>query len=813
MKLCFRNVVLIMLTLVTLLALPAHAARGKKDVPNPDFTAGDAIPSEAKQDWNLGPTGLRGWMFRRGLTTTDARQIRITEVAKGSPADGVLAVGDVILGVGPGARFESDVRKALAAAITEAEKPDNGGKLVLNVWRGGTTREAVLHLRTMGTFSATSPVRCQKTEQIIQQACEYLQANGLGRGISGQLDALGLLATGDKKYLPLVRDYVRQFAKPGLSLDFSDGMKAWHWGYTNLLLTEYYLATGDESVLPTIREYTTKIAMGQSLAGTWGHGMAPPIQDGDGFRHGILGGYGALNSAGLVCAISLVLGRECGVKSPVVDGAIDKSAAFFRFYVDKGSVPYGDHAPWMRHASNGKTAAAAVLMDLLGDAEAASFFTRMAVASYDDLESGHTGHFFSFLWSGLAATAAGDEASAALMKEIRWFYELERRWTGQSVYQPQLMGDNLKYGNWSSTGARLLHHCGPRQQLHITGKKGRAAKPLAGDALRETIAAGRDGLTKDKSAGELLAMLRSWSPIVRMEAAEALGKTDDNVVGDLIAMLQGGDRYARYGACEGLRCAGRKSAEAAQVLIDKGLNSDDPTLRYHAVYAFSSKGMNSVGHLALPTMLKLAVKLDPADPLQLHLATVLFYSGSVQPIQSICSSKQQLDQVDRKLLIEAVRAMLRTNNGRGRTLTAQAVYPHLTTAELNELWGDIYIAAAERAPSGVMFADGVRVDSVELMAKHRIKEGVDAGARLVAEDRWGSYNRITRGVPVVAGYGGAVRDVLPMMKQMIEKRYAKDPTSREKYLAILEKAASEEKPPLTSIAPQIEKARQSNRSR
>ena len=34
------------------------------------------------------------------MATTDARQIAITEVAKGSPADGVLAVGDVILGVG-----------------------------------------------------------------------------------------------------------------------------------------------------------------------------------------------------------------------------------------------------------------------------------------------------------------------------------------------------------------------------------------------------------------------------------------------------------------------------------------------------------------------------------------------------------------------------------------------------------------------------------------------------------------------------------------------------------------------------------------
>ena len=34
------------------------------------------------------------------LVTTDARQIAITQVEKDSPADGILVVGDVILGVG-----------------------------------------------------------------------------------------------------------------------------------------------------------------------------------------------------------------------------------------------------------------------------------------------------------------------------------------------------------------------------------------------------------------------------------------------------------------------------------------------------------------------------------------------------------------------------------------------------------------------------------------------------------------------------------------------------------------------------------------
>ena len=69
----------IILTCTALLALASSslAASGEKFT-NPDFTKGDAIPAKAKNDWNLGPTGLRGWMFFDKLVTTDARQIAIT---------------------------------------------------------------------------------------------------------------------------------------------------------------------------------------------------------------------------------------------------------------------------------------------------------------------------------------------------------------------------------------------------------------------------------------------------------------------------------------------------------------------------------------------------------------------------------------------------------------------------------------------------------------------------------------------------------------------------------------------------------------
>ena len=106
----------------------------------PDLTRStDAEGVERNQTYNLGATGLRGWIFLRpathfdglqGRTTAPSRQILVTHVGAKSPADGVMQVDDVILGVG-GKPFTDDARKSFAVAIQEAEKDANKGVLKL----------------------------------------------------------------------------------------------------------------------------------------------------------------------------------------------------------------------------------------------------------------------------------------------------------------------------------------------------------------------------------------------------------------------------------------------------------------------------------------------------------------------------------------------------------------------------------------------------------------------------------------------------------------------------------------------------------
>src|SRR5208282_5347239 len=74
--------------------LTAGPTAAEEKMANPDFTRGDKIPDGAEHDWNLGATGARGWMYCDKMVTIDARQIAVTKVDKGAPADGLLAVGD-----------------------------------------------------------------------------------------------------------------------------------------------------------------------------------------------------------------------------------------------------------------------------------------------------------------------------------------------------------------------------------------------------------------------------------------------------------------------------------------------------------------------------------------------------------------------------------------------------------------------------------------------------------------------------------------------------------------------------------------------
>lgn len=432
--------------IVAILALATWQPATGQDVP--DFTRGDKIPQGHNHDWNLGPTGARGWIFSNKLETTQARQILITQVDPDSPADGVLEKGDVILGC-HSAPFEFDPRKELGLAITLAESRD--GSLLLSRWRKGKTENVSLKLTALGKYSDTAPFDCPKSKLIFEQGCQALAkrmqtAAGKGDKIVRVLNTLALLASGDDQYMPLIKQQVRWAAK------YSDpqgrDLCCWYYGPINMLLAEYTLATGDKTYLADMKRITMDIVNGQSAVGTWGHRFARP--------DGRLNGYGMMNAPGLPMTVSLILAKKAGINDPKLDTAIQKSARLMRFYAGKGAVPYGDHHPWIKtHDDNGKNGIAALMFNLLEEKEAATFFSHMSVAAHgNERELGHTGNFFNLLWAMPGVALSGPEATGQWINEYVWYYDLARQWDG--TFQHQGPG---------STASRSLRRVGRDRRL------------------------------------------------------------------------------------------------------------------------------------------------------------------------------------------------------------------------------------------------------------------------------------------------------------------------------------------------------------
>lgn len=740
-------------------ALVAAAAPPSSGGDQPDFTQGGTIPEGSTHDWNLGPTGARGWMYSNRMETSEARQIAITSVDPGSPADGILAPGDVILGV---ARepFAIDPRTEFGRAIGAAE--GSNGRLLLLRWRDGRTRTVVLRLPVLGAYAPTAPFDCEKSTRIFDEGCEALARRmegtpNAGNPIERSYNALALLASGRSEYLPLIR---RQVAWAASYSDLQRrSLHSWWYGPVNMLLAEYTIATGDRQFMPDLTRVTMEIVNGQSEVGSWGHRFVQ--------ANGRLAGYGMMNAPGLPLTVSLILAREAGVDDPALDAAIQRSARLIRFYVGKGSVPYGDHHPWIdTHDDNGKNGVAGVMFNLLGDAEAAEYFSRMSVASHGaERDEGHTGNFFNMLWAMPGVALSGPQATGAWMEEFGWSYDLARRWDGTFRHQGPPAARPDSYWNWDSTGVYLLAYAQPRGSIHLAGRTASIVESVDAATAQRLIDDGRGWSPRlrlaayaERTSDQIMDGLRSWSPVVRERSAIEFARRGGDPAA-LIAMLDDEDLHARLGACQALIMLKGRAAPAIAPLRTT-LEADDLWLRVKAAEALAAIGNDAMP--ALPDLLRMLTERDrEADPrgMQQRYLTFALFNRSGGMLG------RSLEGVDRELLGEAVRAGLRNQDGRARG-SFDSVYRNLSYAEIEPLLPAIFEAVVEPAPSGIMFADEIRLSGLEVLATHRIAEGLPQCISLIDPGRWGMGNRINRCLAILRRYGGAARSEIPRLRAL-----------------------------------------------
>lgn len=727
----------------------------------PDLTQGGTIPAEAKHDWNLGPTGLRGWMVCDKLVTTDARQIAITSVDKGSPADGLVSVGDVILGVG-GQPFAFDPRTEFGKAIGSAESQAGGGKLKLTRWRSGKVDDVELLLPVLETFSDTAPYNCPKSKRILARGLKTL-AGRMSQPdyattedpIPRSLNALAVLAGGDAEHLPLLQREAK-WAADFRTRDF----RTWYYGYVMIFLAEYINATGDHTVLPGLRRIAMDAAGGQSAVGSWGHTFALP--------NGRLQGYGMMNSPGLPLTIGMVLALDAGVKDAEVARAIELSTRLIRFYTGKGAVPYGDHPAWIEtHEDNGKCGMAAVLFQLLGETKSAEYFTRMAVASHGgERDCGHTGNYFNLLWSLPAIAQAGPHASGAWTGEFgAWYHDLARRWDGSFAHQGPPEPDHDSYYGWDATGGYLIAYALPLKKIALTGRRPSVVPQLTADDAQRLIVDGRGWDNKDRTSTydgfentELIERLGSWSPVVRERAADAIARRNTPPLVDVIALLDSDNLNARIGACTALEKLGGRAASAAPQLR-QALQHADLWLRVRAATALSVMGQAAMP--ALPDLLQMIARgpssEDPRGMEQRFVSTAVF--------SKMLTNGKSLEVVDRDQLRTAIASGLQNQDGWART-EISSVYQRLGYEELQPLLPAVLEAIEKPAPSGEMFADGVRLNGLKVLAKHHIEEGIQACTDyLRAQNPWASEERTPEILAILVTYGAEAQRVIPQLRE------------------------------------------------
>jgi len=788
--------------LLLAMVAPLHAAAPKAAAPDLTVPGAAATIDKESLKWtyNLGPTGMRGWIYHAWSVTAEQDattgfapyQILVTTVADKTPAAGMLTADDVILGASAGTGavplFNGDARKSLGRAIGAAEA--GNGILKLKRWRAGVTTDVSITLPVMGAYSDTAPYNCPKSAKIMANAANNLHQkilkSGWGGGDgSGAISALALLATGNPEYLPMLRTYARSLAPKDLDLERRE-VSAWNC-YNSIFLAEYYMLTKDAEVFHGLSEYVIYAAKHTSMFGTSGHGfstVAPPGGWQAGGTHGSISWYGPVNQAGLAAQLTIVLGKKAGVKSPEIEPAIARAANFFGYYVNRGSIPYGEHQPYYGehqlqgqsrtyydHCSNGKDGLAAVMFSCMGDKPLQTeYFSRMALAGFKGEQYGHTGQGFSYLWTTLGAAMGGPQAAAEYLKQVRWDRDMRRRSDGSFVYEggeqwaPGMGKDywDDSYAYWGNpTAYYLLHAALPLKKLCITGKLVTPVNELSPKAVTNAIwAAEFTGRCGSYTKEQLVTALGDWDPIVRFNAATELSVRSDgpSLVPSLITMAENpANANQREAACTALGCMKATSAVPA---LTRRLSDPDIWVRAKAAKALGQ--INSAAAPSVPDMLGAFVKnvaptypfeagFNWSDPLQIangYLAETLFRHLGEDTIKA-----------DKKLLYPAIRAGIKQPAGMWRDILSGFVQDRLTLVDVVALAPDLFADAQTEGPCDRMFTSGPVGAAMMALSKHKIDEGIDISLGNVTY--WGQLGKSALGS--LPGYGEAARRALPVL--------------------------------------------------
>jgi hypothetical protein len=769
----FKYLLTLIPALLLITSVDATEIPGSNGVP--DLTKGGEL-KRINERW-VGPLGIYCGTWRpRGQKMEDVRQLLVNKIDEGSPADGVLKLGDVILGAdGTGAKevplFEGAAWAMIpiANAITEAEAR-NPAILKLLIWRPtpkeeqsaasvkqpnpkkkdgdaqsnaakstGHTMTVSITLETLGRYSDTAPYDCPKSKIILRKGIKALyEANNPGKA---GFDLLCLLAADDptdsdnEKYQERAREWAHNMI---LSPEEKDekGPGAWHSGAQLIALSEYYMKTEDQAVFSTLVKLAERHARGVSWFGTTGHRFAELQPDGS--FSGRIAGYGPINCSGALGFLGLSLARKAGVDSPVVENAINRQAAFFGHFAFRGGPGYGEHAYALAGGLgdiNGKSAMPALAFGMLkGKEDKARFFSAAAATStFAQRQYAHGGSYFGQVMHPLGAAQGGKKAAHLLFNEIRWHLDLKRRWDHSRIYD----SSGNSYGDFGPPATALILYALPLKQLYMTGR-GQTQTLQFSDKEFDELVADKMFIASDKTTEELLEALSS----VRRRgdaAAELADRMKANpdleewpaVFDQLIARASDpkAGPTARSGACKALQLSKDRNSTATMQMKNAeiveamaGLLKDqDAFMRFGGVRVlekFTPEEVRPYANEIMDAIIAIdrpTFPLDQEDPVQ-------WSHGQMGALLVNKVLKNGMEGLDRGKILSVLRSLLKTPDGGARNVITQAL-KNLTMDEILQLADSIVDTIKYPSPANSMF-DGAAENCQNVLAEYHFEEAL-----------------------------------------------------------------------------------------
>lgn len=169
--------------------------------------------------------------------------------------------------------------------------------------------------------------------------------------------------------------------------------------------------------------------------------------------------------------------------------------------------------------------------------------------------------------------------------------------------------------------------------------------------------------------------------------------------------------------------------------------------------------------VAVPEMLDLLSQVDPKQ--DSRGMQQRYFTGALFGARNGLLG-HSLENVDRNQLYAAVRAGLKNEDGAARGVFS-TVYKNLSAEEIKPLLPAILQAVVESAPSDEMFADGIRLDGLRILAAQYVAEGLTAGVNYLRnQNPWGSEKRTIELTQILVSYGAAAQVFIPELTRIAD---------------------------------------------